>query len=790
MHQGSDKSADKPNFERRQFVLQSSAIAVASFLPINVFAQSSDSTAMGSTYPSGAWIYSKSGLPAYKYTGALPFRAVDTKGNDAKLPDDPYFILGNYRCTLFAHVSGILQFMTGERVWTRINAATDRINYGDNAATLSVKGKNLQKNYSLIGINSVASDSAAVQRTFGPGFARYEYHLDEQVECKRVLSVKPSEQVHEGNPAVVVSVTLQNTSSEELSLSYKEKFFINYMPMNLQELPKKKQAVRYVPNLTTDDSQQTAYCKFEYAENVFLPVVSEHEHYLHDKKPVSVFMQSSQPHVKVGTESSDKKALVAQATVSLKPRESKTFHIVIGLTYDDQLPAIQLQTKDLFKEADTQMVDGGLFAKQWKSKLPDLSAESDDIFKKEMLWNAYVLEAMATYNSYFKETFIPQGTIYTYEDGENISNRDHSQALLPVCYTNPALAKSSLRYVMKHSASDGEIGRGNGGFGYIQPSIYKESDAQLYLFLAISEYLRITRDYALLQEKVAYYPLESSKEETVANLLKKYFVYLRDEVNVGAHGLIRILNSDWSDSFFHVYSPNIYAGEAESVLNTTMALAVFPNLISVLEASGDRSLLPFIKAMKDYQNQLSAAFLEDFGDRNFAARTYLNARKAEKFGMDMVCIEPQGYLLQMPQFATQRKQAIYRKVKAATYTPEKIGFRTREKPMWPGGGEGEDGGIWYSLEGPVIIGVSTFDKQEAWALLRGMSFHHFATQYPDYWVGQWTGPDNINSTLSPRQGLYSYWQDTKAAIQGFCSHPHSWPLYCYFKLKEQASTVS
>ncbi|MBC7889646.1 MAG: hypothetical protein H7Z13_17360 [Ferruginibacter sp.] len=106
--------------------------------------------------------------------------------------------------------------------------------------------------------------------------------------------------------------------------------------------------------------------------------------------------------------------------------------------------------------------------------------------------------------------------------------------------------------------------------------------------------------------------------------------------------------------------------------------------------------------------------------------------------------------------------------------------------MWGGKAELEDGGIWVSLEGPVIMGVSTFDKKEAWALLEKLTLHNFSVQYPDYWVGHWTLPDNINSTLSSREGLYSYWQDTKKAIQGFCCHPHAWPLYCYFKLKEQA----
>jgi cellobiose phosphorylase len=82
----------------------------------------------------------------------------------------------------------------------------------------------------------------------------------------------------------------------------------------------------------------------------------------------------------------------------------------------------------------------------------------------------------------------------------------------------------------------------------------------LFFFNTISEYLLITKDFDFLKEEVAYYPAEYDKKDAVLNILKKYFIYLRDEVGKGPNGLVRILNSDWSDSFFHKYSPNIYWG--------------------------------------------------------------------------------------------------------------------------------------------------------------------------------------------------------------------------------------
>ena len=160
--------------------------------------------------------------------------------------------------------------------------------------------------------------------------------------------------------------------------------------------------------------------------------------------------------------------------------------------------------------------------------------------------------SFAKYSEYYGETFIPQGSVYSYHFGDNIANRDHLQASLGACYYNPRLAKSCIRYVMKHSESDGEIKRGNSGFGYTPASIYKESDEQLYMFNAVSEYLRITGDYAFLDEEDIFI-LQRKQKEKVLFLLQKYFIYLRDEIRTGPSGLVRLLNSDWADKL-HRYS--------------------------------------------------------------------------------------------------------------------------------------------------------------------------------------------------------------------------------------------
>ncbi|HVG16766.1 MAG TPA: hypothetical protein VM935_17470, partial [Chitinophagaceae bacterium] len=529
----------------------------------------------------GHWAFSSKGLPLYEYEGALPFKAVDKEGKDALQPEDPYFLIGNYRLALFTHASGIYQLITAERAWARLNASPERPNYGWNEASVVFKNNKVNLKTVLTGVRSIAANKSLVKKEFGVGFARYFYTLNNDVACTRIISAKPSMKIHTGNPSFVVTVVLKNKGKKAQDLSYSERMLVNYVLNSTQYTKPQKRPLAHEVAININDEKETGIANISARANTFLVLPRKEERFVYDVAPPSVFMYTGNSGEKRSVEiQSSKDTLTAQIDLSLKPGETKSFHIVIGIADGENFIDVQKQVKDLFYGADLKNPAEGLFAEQWKKRLPDLSDEKNIILRREMLWNAHMVEASAKYSDYYKETFIPQGSVYSYYYGDNISNRDHLQAALPACYTNPELAKSAIRYVIKHSERDGEIKRGNySGYGYTPPSLYKESDPQLYFFNTISEYLRITGDYDFLNEAVDYYPVEEGKKDPVITMLKKYFIYLRDEVGTGPNGLVRILNSDWSDSFFHNYSPNKYSGSAESHLNSAMVLAVFPKLI-------------------------------------------------------------------------------------------------------------------------------------------------------------------------------------------------------------------
>jgi cellobiose phosphorylase len=91
-------------------------------------------------------------------------------------------------------------------------------------------------------------------------------------------------------------------------------------------------------------------------------------------------------------------------------------------------------------------------------------------------------------------------------------------------------------------------------------------------------------------------------------------------------------------------------------------------------------------------------------------------------------------------------------------------------------GARENGGFWYALNGPLVLGVAGFDPQEAEKLLRRMTFASYQRRFPAYWTGQWTASDSLDAASLATEGLSVYLT--------YCAHAHAWPLYLYLRLQE------
>ena len=713
--------------------------------------------------------WDSAGLPVYRYLGRYPVQSLDKTGSDAALPPDPCFILGNHRLTAFAHVSGQIEILSGERGWMRLNH--EPVNGCSNRSTLTVHQGNHAASIVLAGEEPFEQ----ADESFGAGYARYQKSAC-GVRVTRQISAAPSLSVKEGLPCLSFQITVENTNQEPVQLAFTEEFLIQGCMLSFQgDQFGDNPLVRYENTMKSDGhlAQAQLHCRFlktmKAAEN-------EKGRYPYDCFPPLFFLQAQKNANACAEKSSGKDVLSASAEMTLNPGEKQEIVFLVGLSYDGEKG---------IAECASGMKAFENISEAWKRVLPDFSQQQNETLRWEMLWNAYVLECMATYHRYFDETFIPQGSVYAYRLGQNTSQRDHLQHLLPEIRLNPALAKSCLRFVMKHMSEDGRIIRQDVGYGYEDQDVYWESDLQLYLFMAVGEYLHGTGDLDFLKEEIAFYSVENGRTHTVADALLRAFVYLRDVVRCGRHGLVMMRNSDWSDSFFHPYSPNVYAQVAESHMNTAMALAVLPRFIEEMEKAKNPDWTDWLLEMRAWREKLYQDFMADLGERDYAPRCYIgfDDDPALRFGEDRLCIEAQIWMLLMSDYPLERKKKLLALLWDKLIAPEKLGARTREKPLWPeNGGRGEDGGMWFAHQGVLLMALSRFDRETGKRLLNRLTFRHFAESYPDYWVGQWTAPDSLESTLSDREGLYAAWVDHP--FVPFCAHPHAWKLMGYLALYE------
>lgn len=418
----------------------------------------------------GQWVTGGDGLPAFSYTGKLPFTALQKDGAELQAPDDPFFMLGNHRFHMFVHVSGIYQLVSGERTWLRLNQP-DKLDYGENRSTVAVLDATGQpdEKFNLTGVNSVGADPALTDRVFGTGSAVFKHNLGNKLVCERVISVKPSATPYDGASAFVLTVKFTNTSGEKLRLKYYESVLARTVPMILQETNAERWPFRYVNHIAQDEQRRIIKADVVAVTSDPLLFESLTKPAKYDGYPPSLFMKllpDSGTRSRLVSEKNraGRDYLTAQYELNLEPGQEKQFNLVIGYAFDKRFAQIERLCAELAAgkpspvSADSRFKSIAWFRSEWKSKLPDFSDESDTVLRREMIWNAYCLEVLANYNSYYKETQIPQGTHYAYAWGENSSARDQFQLGLPLCYFDPALARSNLRYMMKRTTPQGEHG--------------------------------------------------------------------------------------------------------------------------------------------------------------------------------------------------------------------------------------------------------------------------------------------------------------------------------------------
>ena len=738
----------------------------------------------------GFWKIDSEGLPCFEYTGKLPYKAKLKNGQDVKLPEDPWFLLGNYRFTMFIHVSGEYELISGQRSWARINHGEKKNGLGGNFSCIKIN----EKSYHLSGIESLSADPRLCRRTFGIGFAEFIYEI-ENIIINKTYSVAPSKNPYDGKSEVLLEISIKNKGETKSEIRFEESMKANFKQLQYQFVPENNFEVKFDYHLKNFPEEKIGIVSIKGKAEDPLIGQNRDEMSKFDFFAPSLFMKVSDGMDINGND----RLISAISSFSLEAGEEKNLFIKIGYSFDDEKTILENINNDfkfdlknhkniLNRTSDYKShTTSSAFSNEWKKIIPSFSEESDEDLRRELQWHAYNLEAMATYSEYYGETKIPQGTIYDYLWGMHASARDNYQHALPLVYYNKALAKSILKYMLERTTSFGEIRLIEYGNGCADNERYFTSDQQLYYLLYLSEYLRVTKDFRILEEKVRPFPVKKQTEMTVLELTEKCFIFLRDTIGTGSHGLVRLMNSDWNDAVYYIekvpYNNIFFTGESH--MNSAMAITILQNLIPLLQNQNGTEKL--CESMTIYREKILTAFIKDLGNRKFPRRMYFNNKP---YGDENMFLEPMGFTLEINELSDSFKKELFLEMQKRIYNGEKLGAREQENPEFDDDnfdkGSRENGGFWWALNGPVITAVSKFDKDAAKKLLKKMTLKNCAESFPEYWSSYWSGPDNLESSLIPEEGLPDQ-SLNYSDIPVYCAHPHAWILYSWFVLNDNSA---
>jgi cellobiose phosphorylase len=726
----------------------------------------------------GTWIQDDQGLPAFRFDARLPVSTRLPDGFPARVPDDPWFLVGNDGTKLFVHASGSVQWLSGVREWARLNWNGKR-----NGSAGSLRAFEGSSKRSFIGASPSAS---SVERLFGCGFARWRYRTAKGLVLEHRIECPPSVEKAPRPNQWIETISLRNESSAPIECSFVRELGMRYGPITLQHVPAARHPVVYKPG--------TSRCSKRSVEIPFTAMPSSGAYESLDPAtsspiewhPPAIRCESfgrEIPSLQIRL-SGNACTVGISAGVRLEPGETRSFAWVWSALHGGERLA----------DAPTLAAVSG-WRRAWARAVPDFPNESDAPLRREMRWHSAMLLSLATWSSVYGVRFIPQGPSYEYDFGITCSARDHLQHALPLCQLMPWLASDTLRHACRKMTPNGEIRLMENGPGSTTTAFFATSDQQLYFFGLLAEYLDTSGDAAFLGTKLAPWPPDGHcRPVTVLEHAERAFRFLRDEVGRGSHGLVRLMNSDWNDGIYCASTAVPYADmflQSESHLNTAQACVVLDQLGIALKRSArllSKSIAPraliLSKMLRCYRAELHAALMKEWKGRSFLARAHT---PAGCLGADQMWMEPQVFALGIKDAPLAKRRLLLREMQRRLSEP--WGMRQQENPVeippFKTGGR-ENGGVWFALIGPAIVHAAEVDRKVAERLFQSMTLAAHARRFPDYWPGIWTAPDNFDSSLLPTVGLpdqQSIWPEFPA----FCSHAHAWPLFAYLKLRKARS---
>ncbi|MGW4209221.1 GH36-type glycosyl hydrolase domain-containing protein [Lentzea sp. NPDC004789] len=391
----------------------------------------------------------------------------------------------------------------------------------------------------------------------------------------------------------------------------------------------------------------------------------------------------------------------------------------------------------------------------------------------EIGWHVALLTGGACVDGVLGGHTLNQGSAYAFRHGFNGAARDPLQHALPLVHLEPDLALSVLRNTCAWGSPDGDLPYALDGRKQPWTQLFRPSDQNLWALWLAAEYAAATGDLAAFGEPVPYHPCHGADPVPLAENLRRQFRFFVDEVGVGEHGHVRILNADWNDLAISESGVDreLMIERGESVLNSAMAAWVLPVYAGLAARLGD-------SATADEARRRAAEFRSRVaGEWN--GRWFRRAHgPGAVVGDRDLWLEVQPWAILCGAATPDQARALLATIDEKCRRGSPLGARLR----WPAGPSSQ---VWFSVNMTLVWAASRYDLDLAWDEWRRMTLHAHTVAYPGTWMGTLSGPDCYLGPESDRPGETWALPDAGVAMQAYPVanlHSHSQPLLGYLRL--------
>ena len=313
-----------------------------------------------------------------------------------------------------------------------------------------------------------------------------------------------------------------------------------------------------------------------------------------------------------------------RAPLTLAPGESVTLRYAYGIAHAEQIDGLVAK----YRAAPDPF---GASQRSWADWVP--KSDFGDGFRwvsRELAWDAYLLRTASVYEEECGHHTITQGGYYQYSLGGNLGYRSWLHYLLPITYTEPALAREILRYSIELQPEVSNENPYGTGALCTRFDLGTSNDLDFWLLLSAGEYGLGSRDTKFFDEPLRFY--DTQREVSAWEHIK--LAYLHQESMRGPHGGYRMgATGDWSD-FSTQLGPM-----TESMLVAAQLAYAYPKLAELADLRNDAV---FAAQLRATAAGLRAVVDREWTGKGWYSRGYFGDRQ---IGHGMPFMEPQPWAL-------------------------------------------------------------------------------------------------------------------------------------------------